>query len=197
MKTFCVALAGNPNTGKSTIFNALTGSQQHVGNWPGKTVAKKAGYFDYQKFSIEVIDLPGTYSLAAFSPDEEVTRDFIVQGEPDVVVNVVDVTNLERNLYLTTQILEVGAPMVLVLNMNDVATRRGFNVDRQKLSQMLGNVPVIPAAASKGEGLERLRQAIFQFINGRKEYFNGSGLMSNDDIKRTNKRVRFNPGCHV
>lgn len=197
MKTVCVALAGNPNTGKSTIFNALTGSQQHVGNWPGKTVAKKAGYFDYQGASVEVIDLPGTYSLAAFSPDEAVTRDFIVQGEPDVVVNVVDVTNLERNLYLTTQIMEVGAPMILVLNMKDVAARRGCHVDEQKLSQLLGNLPVISTAASKGEGLEQLRQAIFQFINGRKEQFNGSGPMSTDEIKRANNRVRFKSGCHV
>ncbi len=197
MRSVCVALAGNPNTGKSTIFNALTGSRQHVGNWPGKTIAKKAGYFDYQGFSVEVIDLPGTYSLSAFSPDEEVAREFIVSGQPDVVVNVVDMTNLERNLYLTTQILEAGTPLILALNMKDVAARRGCHVDERKLAQLLGNVPVIPVAASKGEGLEHLRQAIFQFINGRKEQFNGSGPISNDTIKRANNRVRFKSGCHV
>jgi len=196
MRPVCVALAGNPNTGKSTIFNALTGSQQHVGNWPGKTVAKKAGFFTYQDIPFEVIDLPGAYSLSAFSPDETVTRDFIVQGEPDVVVNVVDVTNLERNLYLTTQILETGAPLILVLNMKDVAARRGDHVDERKLSRLLGHVPVISAAASRGEGLAQLQQTIFEYVDGRIEQFS-SGPVSNDDSKRTNKRVRTKRGCHV
>lgn len=166
-----VALAGNPNTGKSTIFNALTGSNQHVGNWPGKTVAKKEGCYHENGMCVELIDLPGTYSLSAFSPDEEVTRDYIVQDKPDVVVNVVDVNNLERNLYLTMQILETGSPLILVLNMHDVAKRKGTAVDSQKLSQLLGGVQVISTSATNGRGLTELQQALAQFTAGRESQF--------------------------
>jgi ferrous iron transport protein B len=166
-----VALAGNPNTGKSTIFNALTGSNQHVGNWPGKTVAKKEGCYHENGMCVELIDLPGTYSLSAFSPDEEVTRDYIVLDKPDVVVNVVDVNNLERNLYLTMQILETGSPLILVLNMHDVAERKGTAVDSQKLSQLLGGVQVISTSATNGKGLTELRQALAQFTIGRESQF--------------------------
>lgn len=162
-----VALAGNPNTGKSTIFNALTGSNQHVGNWPGKTVAKKEGCYHENGMCVELIDLPGTYSLSAYSPDEEVTRDYIVVEKPDVVVNVLDVNNLERNLYLTMQILETGSPLIVVLNMHDVAKRKGTAVNRQKLSQLLGGVPIICASAAQGEGLDELRQALAQFTVGK------------------------------
>ena len=162
-----VALAGNPNTGKSTIFNALTGSNQHVGNWPGKTVAKKEGCYHEGGLCVELIDLPGTYSLSAYSPDEEVTRNYIVLEKPDVVVNVLDVTNLERNLYLTMQILETGSPLIVVLNMHDMAERNGTAVNQQKLSQLLGGVPIICAAAGRGQGLNELRQALQQFTVGR------------------------------
>ncbi|MCA9961166.1 MAG: 50S ribosome-binding GTPase [Anaerolineales bacterium] len=162
--TFRVALAGNPNTGKSTIFNALTGANQHVGNWPGKTVVRRSGWFVHRDTTFEVVDLPGTYSLSAFSPDEEVARDYIVRTQPDLVVNVLDVTNLERNLYLTAQILETNAPLLLVLNMQDLAQRRGYRVDYEKLSQLLGGVPIVPAAAAKGDGIGALRDMLWHLL---------------------------------
>ena len=114
MAEITIALAGNPNAGKSTIFNALTGARQHVGNWPGKTVQKKEGLFRYNNLDMKVVDLPGTYSLSAYSMEEQVARDFIVKDKPSLVINVADAGNLERNLYLTTQILETGAPTILV-----------------------------------------------------------------------------------
>lgn len=160
MKRIRVALAGNPNCGKSTIFNRLTGSQQHVGNWPGKTVARKEGYYVDGDTHVSLVDLPGTYSLSAYSPEEQIARDYIVQQKPEVVVNVLDAANLERNLYLTTQILETGAPLVLMLNMSDLAERRGFSIDVEQLSRRLGGVPVVNAVASRGQGLEDLREAI-------------------------------------
>ena len=155
-----VALAGNPNCGKSTLFNGLTGSQQHVGNWPGKTVALKEGYYLDGERRIVVVDLPGTYSLSAYSPEEQIAHDYIVRGEADVIVNVLDAANLERNLYLTTQILETGAPLVVLLNKIDVAAQRGYQIDVAQLSQRLGGVAVVTAVASRGEGLVDLRTAI-------------------------------------
>lgn len=160
MNRLRVALAGNPNAGKSTIFNKLTGSRQHVGNWPGKTVARKEGYFDVGSTRVMLVDLPGTYSLSAYSPEEQIARDYIVREEPDVVVNVVDAANLERNLYLTAQIMETGVPFIVVLNMSDLAERRGYQIDHATLSRRLGGVPAIPAIASQEEGLAEIRAAI-------------------------------------
>ncbi len=160
MSRTLIALAGNPNTGKSTIFNALTGSHQHVGNWPGKTVEKKDGLLKYAGHEIIVVDLPGTYSLSAYSLEEQIARDFIVTAHPDLVVNVVDAVNLERNLYLTAQILETGIPMLIVLNMLDQARARRIDIDVTHLSDLLHGVPVIPTAASHAEGLTDLKQAI-------------------------------------
>lgn len=160
--TIRIALAGNPNTGKSTLFNALTGSNQRVGNWPGKTVMQKTGWFVYRGVRFEVLDLPGTYSLSAYSPDEQVARDYIVQEQPDVVVNVLDATNLERNLYLTAQIMETGSQLLLVLNMQDLALRRGYRVDAEKLSRLLGGVPVVQTAAARDEGLDELRETLYE-----------------------------------
>lgn len=160
MRRLRVALAGNPNSGKSTVFNRLTGAQQHVGNWPGKTVARKEGYYEDGETRVALVDLPGTYSLSAFSPEEQIARDYIVHRQPDVVVNVLDAANLERNLFLTAQILETGAPLILVLNMSDVASRRGYQIDVAQLSRLLGGVPVVRAVASRGEGLQALREAI-------------------------------------
>lgn len=159
--TVRIALAGNPNTGKSTLFNALTGANQRVGNWPGKTVMQKTGWFVYRDVRFEVLDLPGTYSLSAYSPDEQVARDYIVQEQPDVVVNVLDATNLERNLYLTAQIMETGVQLLLVLNMQDLAARRGYQVDVAKLSRLLGGVPVVQTAATQQKGLDELREALY------------------------------------
>lgn len=158
--TVRIALAGNPNTGKSTLFNVLTGSNQHVGNWPGKTVARRAGWYEHRGLHFEVVDLPGAYSLSAYSPDEEVTRDYILLQRPDLVVNVLDASNLERNLYLTAQLLETATPLLVVLNMHDLARQRGYRVDAGKLSHLLG-VPVVLAAAARGEGLPELRELIW------------------------------------
>ena len=156
-----VALAGNPNAGKSTVFNALTGAHQHVGNWPGKTVEKKEGFFDVRDLRVEIIDLPGTYSLSAYSPEERIAQEFITAEHPDVVVNVVDASNLERNLYLTAQLLEIGVPLIIVLNMADVAEQLGYKIDVDRFSQLLG-VPVLPAVASKGVGMDALREHLYR-----------------------------------
>ena len=159
-----IALAGNPNTGKSTIFNALIGARQHVGNWPGKTVEKKEGSWQYQGAEFEVVDLPGTYSLTAYSLEEVIASDFVIDQRPDLVVVVVDAANLERNLYLVVQILEMGARAVVALNMSDVADSRGFKIDVPRLSQALG-APVVPTVASKGKGLDELKQAIAETVS--------------------------------
>lgn len=159
------ALAGNPNTGKSTVFNALTGSHQHVGNWPGKTVEKKEGSFLHRGIEVEVVDLPGTYSLSSYSLEEEIARNFIIHNQPDVVINIVDCSNLERNLYLTVQILETHTPVILVLNMEDQAKMLGYTIDHTALSRRLNGIRVIPATASKCLGLEELKEAILEFAN--------------------------------
>ncbi len=167
MAKFTIALAGNPNVGKSTLFNALTGSHQHVGNWPGKTVEKKAGTFKHNGLEIDIVDLPGTYSLSSYSSEEQITRDFIVKEKPKVVINVVDAANLERNLYLTAQILETGIPLIIILNMADQAHGRGLKIDHQKLSALLGETPVIPMTARRGQGLEALKQTIINLVTNR------------------------------
>ena len=161
MKELRVALAGNPNAGKSTIFNALTGSRQHVGNWPGKTVEKKEGKFKHGEYEIEIVDLPGTYSLTAFSPEEVIARDYIINENPDMVVTVVDAANLERNLYLTVQVLELGVPVIVVLNMSDVADSRGLKINQNMLSDGLQS-PVIKTTASKSEGIDQLVRTIIK-----------------------------------
>src|SRR3954467_4071336 len=159
-----VALVGNPNTGKTTLFNALAGMNQRVGNYPGVTVETKKGKFTHRGQLIEVIDLPGTYSLAPRSPDEMVAVDLILghaggEPRPDAVVTIVDASNLERNLYLTTQLLELGVPVVVALNMIDVAEGQGIQLDVARLEKQLG-VPVVPIQANKGKGLDRLKEAI-------------------------------------
>ncbi|MEA3344701.1 MAG: FeoB small GTPase domain-containing protein [Chloroflexota bacterium] len=160
-KELTIALAGNPNSGKSTVFNALTGARQHVGNWPGKTVARKEGICKYDDHVINVIDLPGTYSLTAYSMEEVIARGFVVEGKPDVVVDIVDASNLERNLYLALQILELEANLVIDLNMTDMAEARGHEIDVKALSDLLG-VPVVPTVANKGQGIEELLAAIVE-----------------------------------
>ncbi len=159
-ETFTVALAGNPNSGKSTIFNSLTGSRQHVGNWPGKTVERKDGTCRHEGHEITVVDLPGTYSLTAYSLEEIIARDYIVNEGPDVVVGVVDASNLERNLYLAVQILELNANLIIALNMSDIATSRGYKIDFAKLSEGLGGIPVVPTVASRGQGIPELLDQI-------------------------------------
>jgi ferrous iron transport protein B len=158
-----VALAGNPNAGKTTVFNALTGENQHVGNWPGKTVKRIVGHLQHKGRNIEVIDLPGTYSLSSYSPEEEIARDYIVHEKPDVVVNVVDASNLERNLYLTIQIIETNSPLIIVLNMGDIAERRGVHINAKRLSKKFNDFPVIKTIANKNIGIDDLKEAILAF----------------------------------
>jgi len=165
-----VAMAGNPNVGKSAIFNALTGSRQHVGNWPGKTVERAEGVFQHQGREIRLVDLPGTYSLAAQSPEEMIARDYIVSGEPDVVVSIVDATCLERNLNLVLQILELTDKVVVVLNLMDEVRRQGWEIDVEALEEVLG-VPVVPTVAIEGEGLPELVEAIAQVAEGRRKTY--------------------------
>ncbi|RJP51829.1 MAG: GTP-binding protein [Anaerolineaceae bacterium] len=156
MVDLTIALAGNPNAGKTTIFNELTGLHQHTGNWPGKTVEKKEGEIQRGNLKIKIVDLPGTYSLTAYSPEEIIARDFIIQEHPDVVIDVVDATNLERNLYLTVQILELEVPVVIALNMADDLHNNGAKINLDLLSQLLGDIPLVPTTANLGKGITDL-----------------------------------------
>lgn len=164
VKKYTIALAGNPNAGKSTIFNALTGARQHVGNWPGKTVEKKEGVWQQDGLEFKVVDLPGTYSLTAYSLEEIIARDYIVDENPDLVVIVIDAANLERNLYLAVQIIEMGAKVLIALNMSDIAESRGMKIDIDKLSQGLG-IKAVPTVACRRCGIDELKQAIIEETN--------------------------------
>ena len=155
MSSLAVALTGNPNTGKSTIFNELTGARQKIGNWPGVTVDKKIGYLSHQGRNISVVDLPGTYSVNARSPEEKIVIDYLVNEKPDLVVDVLDSSNLERNLYLTIQLLEQGIPLLLDLNMQDEAKRHGIRVNTEKLSAALG-MPVVETTARSRDSIHTL-----------------------------------------
>ncbi len=154
-----VALAGNPNSGKTTLFNALTGARQKVGNYPGVTVEKKEGVALAGSWRLDIVDLPGTYGLAAWSEDERVARTFVIDERPDVVIDVVDASNLERNLYLAVQLMELGIPMVLALNMSDVAESHGFSFDLERLSELLGGIPLVRTVGHRGRGTRDLVQA--------------------------------------
>jgi ferrous iron transport protein B len=162
---YVVALAGNPNTGKSTIFNRLTGLHQHVGNWAGKTVTRAEGAFTLNEKKYKLVDLPGTYSLLSTSVDEEIARDFVLFGKPDVTIVVADATRLERNLNLVLQILEITDRAVVALNLVDEARRNNLTIDERALSRDLG-VPVVPMAARRGEGVDELLNAIEQVAGG-------------------------------
>ena len=160
-----MALAGNPNSGKTTAFNNLTGARQHVGNWPGVTVEKKEGSYHYHGYDIKVVDLPGVYSLTAYSLDEIVARNFIVEGKPDVVVDIIDASNLERNLYLTVQLLELETNLVVALNMFDLAESRGYQIDVERLSELL-SAPVVPMVATRKKGNRELLREIINAFEG-------------------------------
>ena len=155
------ALAGNPNSGKTTLFNGLTGATAHVGNWPGVTVDKREGLYKKCAEPISIVDLPGIYSLSPYTPEEVIARNFVLEENPDCVINIVDATNLERNLYLTTQLMEIDVPMVIALNMIDVVDKSGDRINEKELEQRLG-LPVIRVSALKGEGLQELMERAYQ-----------------------------------
>jgi ferrous iron transport protein B len=160
-----VALAGNPNTGKSTVFNALTGLKQHTGNWPGKTVTRAEGGYEFNHVRYKLVDLPGTYSLLSASQDEEVARNFILFGQPDCTIVVTDATALERNLNLVLQVTEITDRVVVAVNLMDEARRKGLEVDTRSLARDLG-VPAIPIVARTGEGLQMLLGTVADVIEG-------------------------------
>lgn len=164
-----IALAGNPNCGKTTLFNGLTGANHYVGNWAGVTVERKEGTWHYADNAVHVIDLPGIYSMSPYSLEERIARDFIINSDIDVVVNVVDASFLERNLYLTTQLIELGKPVVLVLNMMDEAERKGITIDVESLADDLG-IPVVPMVAMKGIGVDALYRKLYEVVTSDKEY---------------------------
>jgi Fe2+ transport system protein B len=163
---YVLALAGNPNTGKSTVFNALTGLRQHTGNWPGKTVVRAEGGFSYNEHKYKLIDLPGTYSLLSTSADEEVARNFILFGRPDVTVIVVDASRLERNLNLVLQVLEITKNAVLCLNLMDEAHRHSIEIDQRALARELG-IPVVATTARSQEGIPELLKTIDDVATGK------------------------------
>ena len=167
-KRLTVGMAGNPNSGKSSIFNALTGGSQHVGNWPGKTIERAEGVFYEGDWEIHLVDLPGTYSLAAQSPEEIIARNYIISEEPDVMINVVDATSLERNLNLSLQLLELTDKVTVALNLMDEVKRQGSEIDVEALEAALG-VPVVATVATEGEGLPRLKAALIEVAEGRRK----------------------------
>lgn len=169
MKEITVALVGNPNSGKTTIFNNLTGARQKVANYPGVTIEKKAGVANYRGVRIHFVDLPGTYSLTAYSTEELITRNSILDERPDVVLDIVDVSNLERNLYLTCQLIELGSPLVLAFNMADVAEARGERINTEHLSGMLG-APIVPTVGNRGVGMGELLDAILDMAEKKEAY---------------------------
>ncbi|MFI4913174.1 MAG: ferrous iron transport protein B [Sedimentisphaeraceae bacterium JB056] len=180
-KEITVALAGNPNSGKTTIFNSITGARQHIGNYPGVTVEKKEGFCEHKGYRIRFVDLPGTYSLTAYSVEEVVARNFIIDQNPDVVVNVVDASNFERNLYLTTQMLEINAPLVIALNMSDMARRNGYSFDCKKIGGCY-NAEVVPTVGSKREGVSELLDAVVRVAEAENS-FETKKVHYGDDIE--------------
>ncbi|MEZ5334792.1 MAG: ferrous iron transport protein B [Methanolobus sp.] len=177
-----VALTGNPNVGKTSIFNAITGSKQHVGNWPGVTVERKLGKRIHNDVEMEIVDLPGTYSLTAYSLDEIIARDFIIEEKPDIVVQVIDATNLERNLYLTTQLMELGVKLVIALNMTDLALAKGDHIEETRMQEFL-EVPVVSTVGSRGGGIEVLLDAVTEEIH--KTRVTENVFVYDDDIENT------------
>ncbi len=187
-KKITIALAGNPNAGKTTVFNALTGAHQHIANYPGVTVEKKYGTILRDGVEIEVVDLPGTYSLTAYSLEEIVARDFLVTERPDVVVDIVDASNLDRNLYLAVQLMELGAPLIIALNMMDVAESRGIAVDAERLEQLLG-VPVVPMVARSNKGIEELINKVLQVAKEGKRAWRPVKISYGRDIDQSIQQI--------
>jgi len=183
-----VALAGNPNSGKTTIFNELTGARQHVGNYPGVTVERKEGWCRHGDVELQVVDLPGTYSLTAYSAEELVARNFIIEEKPDVVVDVIDASNLERNLYLAVQLMELGVPLVLAFNMSDMARARGYELDIEKFSGFFG-ADIVETVGHKGSGMDKLLDAIVEAADRRAEAYG--------DPERTNNSMMLSSRASI
>jgi ferrous iron transport protein B len=177
-----IAVAGNPNAGKSTLINAIAGARLHVGNWPGVTVEKKSAEFEFRNQRVTLVDLPGTYSLSPYTQEEVIARDYLVREKPDVIINVVDATNLERNLYFTLQLLELGIPMVIALNMYDEAGQKGFSIDTDKIASILG-CAVVPTVATKKEGVDSLMKTAISFAAAPREHQPGS-VSYGEDIEQ-------------
>ncbi|NFG41350.1 ferrous iron transport protein B [Clostridium botulinum] len=180
-----IGLAGNPNCGKTTMFNDLTGSTQYVGNWPGVTVEKKGGKLKWNK-DVEIVDLPGIYSLSPYTLEEVVTRDFMMNDKPDVIINIIDASNIERNLYLTTQILELGIPTVLALNMMDIVEKNGDKLKVEKLSQLLG-CPIVETSAIKGKGIKEVVEKAIEL--SKKENVNDFKLELSQEVESSIKNI--------
>jgi len=193
-KRLRIALAGNTNVGKSVIFNYLTGLHQHIGNWPGKTVEKAEGTLHFKGYTIDVIDLPGIYSLSTYSIEEQISREYIVVEKPDVVINVVDASVLERNLYFTLQLMELGVPLVLALNQVDIAKRKGIEIDVEKLEKLLG-IPVVPTVAIKGVGISKLLERVIE-VAERKETPKTVIKFGKEVEERIARLVRMLEGVH-
>src|SRR6056297_1290406 len=168
-KTINIALVGNPNSGKTTLFNELTGSTQDVGDWPGVTVEKKEGKIKKTKNKINLVDLPGIYSLSSYTMEEIVARDYILDEKPDLIINIVDATNIERNLYLTTQILELGVPVLVALNMMDVIEKNKDKIDIEEIENTF-NTKVLPISANKGRGIDKLIETIEEMALREEKY---------------------------
>lgn len=185
MKKF--ALAGNPNCGKTTLFNALTGSTAHVGNWPGVTVDKREGTYKKAKEPVDIVDLPGIYSLSPYTPEEVISRNFILDEHPDCVINIIDATNLERNLYLTTQIMEIDVPMIIALNMMDLVKKNGDKIDVAELEKKIG-IPVVEISALKEENLDKLMNKAIEVSNNKRE---GVTVLKNSPLSHLINDVRI------
>lgn len=192
---YSIALMGNPNSGKTTLFNNLTGSHQHVGNYPGVTVEKKEGQLKFKNTEFLITDLPGTYSLTTYSEEELIARNFIINNKPDVVINILDASNLERNLYLTVQLIELGTPLIVVLNMSDIAKSLGYTIDADKLSQELG-APVIQTVGHKGKGTKELLELIVHYLQnptGKQSTPISYGIPVDDEIQKIASLIQHHP----
>lgn len=192
MTNITIALAGNPNCGKTTLFNALTGASQYVGNWPGVTVERKAGKLNEYP-EIEVQDLPGIYSLSPYTLEEVISRDYLVRDEPSVIIDLVDATNLERNLYLTTQLQELGRPIIVALNMADLMAKRGITIDKTKLAKAL-HCPVVEISALKGTGLKELVELAVKTA-GNPEAKPASRVHFDDTVEKALSRIAEYLSC--
>jgi len=191
-KKITIALAGNPNSGKTTIFNNLTGMHQHVGNYPGVTVEKIEGALNYKEYEINIVDLPGTYSLSAYTMDEIITRNFLLEKKIDVVIDIIDTSNLERNLYLATQLMELGIPLILAFNMYDLAKKGNFSIDKNKLSELLG-MPIVFTIAPKQKGMNELLDNVIDLIEGKIKFNKitvSYGREIDEEIEKINNILR-------